>query len=79
MAIAVTHEDDNRADDNRADDRRADGRRAPAEADGKWRSTMHRRQRYKNLALLLVLLGLVALFYAITIVRLGGSVLDRAL
>jgi hypothetical protein len=31
-----------------------------------------RRQRSRNLALLAVLLGLVALFYAITIVRMGG-------
>jgi hypothetical protein len=31
-----------------------------------------RRQRSRNLALLAVLLTLVALFYAITIVRMGG-------
>ena len=30
-----------------------------------------KRQRAKNRALLLVLLGLIALFYAITIVRMG--------
>ena len=36
-------------------------------------SEQHRRQRGKNVALLLVLLGLVALFYAITIVRVGGG------
>ena len=43
-----------------------------------WRSAMHRRQRHKNLAVLLVLAGLVLLFYLITIVRLGGHVLDQA-
>ncbi|HZK92266.1 MAG TPA: hypothetical protein VFC56_19170 [Stellaceae bacterium] len=32
-----------------------------------------RRIRARNLALLLVLLGLVALFYALTIVRMSGS------
>ncbi|HTZ35396.1 MAG TPA: hypothetical protein VMB84_05185 [Stellaceae bacterium] len=32
-----------------------------------------RRIRARNRALLLVLLGLVALFYALTIVRMGGS------
>jgi hypothetical protein len=31
-----------------------------------------RRQRSRNVALLAVLLALVALFYAITIVRMGG-------
>jgi hypothetical protein len=31
-----------------------------------------RRIRARNRALLLVLLGLVALFYALTIVRMGG-------
>jgi hypothetical protein len=30
-----------------------------------------KRQRAKNRALLLVLLGMIALFYAITIVRMG--------
>jgi hypothetical protein len=32
-----------------------------------------RRIRARNLALLLVLLGLVALFYALTIVRMSGG------
>ncbi len=32
-----------------------------------------RRRRGRNLALLVVLLGMVALFYAITVVRLGGG------
>ncbi len=36
-------------------------------------SGMHRRQRSKNLALLTVLLGLVVLFYFLTIVRMGGA------
>jgi hypothetical protein len=35
--------------------------------DGRWRLI-----RSRNRALLLVLLGLVALFYALTIVRMGG-------
>jgi len=35
--------------------------------DGRWRLV-----RSRNRALLLVLLGLVALFYALTIVRMGG-------
>ena len=33
----------------------------------------HKRQWSKNLALLAILAGLVALFYAITIVRMGGG------
>jgi hypothetical protein len=33
----------------------------------------HRQQRAKNWALLVVLVGLVALFYVITIVRIGGG------
>ena len=39
----------------------------------KFPSEIHRRQRSKNRALLAVLLGLVVLFYLITIVRMGGS------
>jgi hypothetical protein len=38
------------------------------------RSEMHRRQRNKNIAVLLALVGMVALFYVLTIVRMGGSV-----
>jgi hypothetical protein len=34
---------------------------------------MHRRQRSKNLAMLAVLLGLVVLFYLITIVQMGTN------
>ena len=33
----------------------------------------HRRKRRKNIALLAVLLGMVALFYVITVVRMGGA------
>ncbi len=33
----------------------------------------HRRQRAKNLALAGVLVALVALFFAITLVKLGGT------
>lgn len=36
-------------------------------------SEQHKRQRGKNLALLAVLLGLVVLFYIITLVRMGGG------
>jgi hypothetical protein len=36
-------------------------------------SEQHRRKRGKNIALFLVLLGMVALFYMITIVRLGSA------
>jgi len=36
-------------------------------------SDRHRRQWSKNLALLAVLFALVALFFLITIVRMGGS------
>ena len=39
----------------------------------KGRSQMHRRQRSKNIAVMLVLVGMVALFYVLTIVRMGGS------
>ncbi len=36
-------------------------------------SEPHRRRRSRNLALAAVLLGLVALFYAVTLVKFGGS------
>ncbi|MFQ5938569.1 MAG: hypothetical protein ACE5KL_00665 [Alphaproteobacteria bacterium] len=36
-------------------------------------SERHKRRRPMNLALFVVLLALVALFYAITIVRMGGG------
>jgi hypothetical protein len=37
------------------------------------RSEMHRRQRRKNIAVMLLLVGMVALFYVLTIVRMGGA------
>jgi hypothetical protein len=36
-------------------------------------SERHQRQRGKNIALLVVLLALVGIFYAVTVVRLGGD------
>jgi len=36
-------------------------------------SDMHRKQRYKNLALLLALCAFVVIVYLVTIVRLGGQ------
>ncbi len=33
----------------------------------------HRRQRGKNIALLVVLLALVGIFYVVTLVRMGGD------
>ena len=36
-------------------------------------SQRHKRQWSKNLALLLVLFGLVALFYVVAMVRIGGG------
>ena len=36
-----------------------------------------RRQRMRSLAIALALVALVALFYAATIVRLGGNVFNR--
>lgn len=41
--------------------------------DDKSRAESERKRRAKNRALLIVLLGLVVLFYVITIVRMGGS------
>jgi hypothetical protein len=38
-----------------------------------------RRQRMRSLAIALALAALVALFYAATIVRLGGNVFNRAM
>lgn len=38
-----------------------------------------RRQRMRSLAIALALGALVALFYAATIVRLGGNALNRAM
>lgn len=36
-------------------------------------SERHRRRRGKNLALLAVLVGLVVLFYLVTLVKFGGG------
>ncbi len=36
-------------------------------------SERHRRQRGKNIALLVVLLALVGMFYAVTLVRMGSG------
>lgn len=36
-------------------------------------SEMHRRQRGKNIALALVLVGLVVLFYVVAIVKISGG------
>jgi Tfp pilus assembly protein PilX len=36
-------------------------------------SDMHRRQRGKNLFMLVVLLVIVAVFFALTMVRMGGT------
>jgi accessory gene regulator protein AgrB len=38
-----------------------------------------KRQRQRSIAIALCLLGLVLLFYAATIVRLGGNALNRAM
>lgn len=48
------------------------GRRAVAAAMARY-SERHRRRRARNFALLAVLLGLVALFYVMSIVRMGGG------
>ena len=36
-------------------------------------SELHQCQRGKNIALLVVLLALVGIFYAVTLVRMGGG------
>jgi hypothetical protein len=36
-------------------------------------SEMHRKRRWRNIALALVLGGLMVLFYVITIVKMGGG------
>lgn len=45
------------------------GNKAPAESVAEWQ----RKRRGRNIALSLVLAGLVVLFYVITIVKMGGS------
>lgn len=46
-----------------------------SEGDGRWKDDAHRRQRRKNIALMLVLVAFALLFYLITIVRMGGNVI----
>jgi hypothetical protein len=58
MSELVMNEDDNKAERPAPD-------RQP--------SDMHRRQRGKNIALALLLAGLVVLFYIVAIVKMGGS------
>jgi hypothetical protein len=38
-----------------------------------YRSEVHRKQRSKNLAMLIVLLGFVVLVYLVSLVRMGGG------
>jgi cell division septal protein FtsQ len=38
-----------------------------------------RQRRMRSIAIALMLLGMIALFYAATIVRLGSNVLNRAM
>lgn len=52
-----------------ARDRHISGRHIPEPP----RPEQHRRRRSRNLALAAVLLGLVVLFYAVTLVKFGGS------
>ncbi len=47
--------------------------------DSESREAQAKRQRMRSIAIALVLAALVVLFYAATIVRMGGNVLDRPL
>lgn len=47
--------------------------------DSESREAQAKRQRMRSIAIAVVLAALVALFYAATIVRMGGNVLDRPL
>ncbi len=42
-------------------------------ADDRQPSEMHRRQRGKNIAVAVVLFGMVVLFYVVAIVKIGGA------
>lgn len=42
-------------------------------ADDRRPSEMHRRQRGKNIAVAIVLFGMVVLFYVVAIVKIGGG------
>jgi len=43
--------------------------------DGKWKDAAQRRQRRKNVALMLALVAFAVLMYLVTIVRMGGNVM----
>lgn len=47
--------------------------------DGEGKDAQAKRQRMRSVAIAVALAVLVALFYAATIVRMGGHVLDRQL
>ena len=44
-----------------------------ATAKRSYRSPVHRRQRSKNFAMLIALLGFVVLIYLVSVVRIGGG------
>lgn len=43
-----------------------------------WNEEDERRRKRRSIAIALILIGMVVLFYVTTIVRLGGNVADRA-
>lgn len=47
--------------------------------DSESKATQAKRQRMRSIAIAVVLASLVALFYAATIVRMGGHVMERPL
>jgi hypothetical protein len=47
--------------------------------DSESREAQAKRQRMRSIAIAVALAALVALFYAATIVRMGGNVMDRPL
>lgn len=49
-----------------------------ADKDEKFPSEVHKKKRAVNLAVAWTLGGLVLLFFAVTLVRVGGNVADRA-
>jgi hypothetical protein len=46
-----------------------------SDGDGRWKGEAHRRQRRKNVALMLALIAFAVLMYLVTIVRMGGNVM----
>jgi Flp pilus assembly protein TadG len=46
-----------------------------SDGDGRWKGEAHRRQRRKNVALMLALIAFALLMYLVTIVRMGGNVM----